>query len=706
MKTILRLVALVTVVLFIGGQQRARAFLAGNGNPPVTVSFSNQDPTGGPVIITGGNFGDGANIKTVRVQCDVLAGGVVPRPPTYPNGQFLDVLSVTPTVLTVNARAYDAGTYSCRVENMGGSASVAFGQLHINSTTSPSAICTGSTIRGWYRTTDVLCSGVACNDGDLITQFTDLSGQGTHATCAGTARPTYHTVSTGTCNGVPCLGSQPVALFNGSTNVCNAAGTLGSTTNMAEWVVGRQIAHVASSAYAAVAAPSGTFFQVVDTSAVAVACAGVGLGGVTVNTGTPFQASFYNDTGTALKGCAVDNQVPNTTAASNAISGGNTPAFTIGGSNGVNTNAEIAEFVVCNVPYDATKWFNMAQYASLRYALPGPNPIAATNLGDNGGGLRVHGAQFVPGATIAVSGSVLGTTTATVNSSTSIQVVVPPGALARANYTATITNPDGSIGTLNLGVHVVSQTTDPNTICNGDGVFRLEGWWDSDDLTYQTCATAGCPSGTKISSDIDKSFFDADMIQATSGSQPVLTLADPAYTFAGKTHNSWTWDGTAAFFQTPILGNSVNPYGFWTLGIAKENGASSGILYGISGGAVELSEKWSAGSGKASCFAQSGAAGTATNAANINGVVTAVACDIPAGTNPTIGISLGNGAYTTTATTVTQVTSTSLRQDLGAFRNGGTYYKGTATQVIKLAANPGATILGKLETWAQGYNAP
>lgn len=688
-------------------ERSADARRNGSGIVPIVSSISNQDINGGPVIFLGSNFGDGVHANSVVVWCAVKSDGGRPQPPMFPTREYMTVQSITLTQLTAFAFAgYDAGTYDCFVENNTGDATVARQQFSISATSLPSssAICGASGIRAWYTAASTLCGGVACTNGQSIDTFVDLSGSGYNIAPTGTARPTYLSQSAGTCNGVPCFGSQPVISCNGTSNnaVTNSV-SLGSTTNLAAWLVAREITHVASAIYAGVETPSGTFYQFQDTSSTQAGCGGISPGVFNI-ANYPFQISLYNDTGTTLKGCNVNNSTPITTAVNGTVGSGSTQV-SLCASNGQPANGEIAEFYLCNIAYDQTKWAASAKYLSLKYSLQPPKPVAATNVADVGGVQRLNGVGFVPGMTMSISG-IMGTTTTVVNSGTSAQYVVPAGTYADGNYNGLLTNPDGTTASMNGTVPVRPVTTDPNTICGQTGIAYLEGWWDADDLNWQTCVTAGCPSGTKISTVVDKSFYGADMIQATSGNQPVLTIADSSYTYLGTPHNSWTFDGTAAFFQAG-LHNSTNPYGFWALSAQKENGASSGIVYGISGGAIESDMKFNAGSGKVSCFNQSGAAATATYATNLNGVVAATSCSIPAGANPTIVVNVGNsGSPVSQTSTCSALTSTSSTQDLGAFRGGGTYYKGTQNTVVKLNADPGSTIKSQLETFMQTRNCP
>lgn len=695
----------IVALIAIAARTDAQSILAGPwslvATPPTLSSISSQDTSGGPVVITGAGFKSGA-----RVWCNA-GNNLIPKPigfvpVSFINGGGTQIVANLGGAGAQSQAPFTAGTYNCEVLNPDGGRASAIGQagLVIANTSLPTTCLSG--LRRWYRSTDVTCAGTTCTDGaTTVDKWTDKSGNGWDLTASGTARGTYHATSIGTCNGVPCFGSQPTIECNGTTNkFSSAAGTNGSTTSAAMWVVYRLTSSSVNTviSYRIGGATNPVFSITAGATKPAASWNGVNATSNTaVAVGNPLQVAGWVVGGTSVNSSTDASNPFVTTAAATAIPATGTDTFSIcvDLSGSVFVPVESVEVVESNDAYDATKWQCMAEYFSLRYALPQPVTVATTtvNPGQNTF-VRFHGSsagQFVTGMTFSSSDLGIASTAVTVNDAMSAEVTLPAFTASTGSYSFELTNPDGASVSANHILKVDNSIRTPLT-CAGS---KVAAWFDGDDTSEMTCDTAGCPNGTHASAITDRSYDDYDMGTASSGAEPLLNVPDANF---GTGHNGFTFDGAARFFRiSPLTHTGAAPIGDTLLAhlntagstvTALQHNSSFAINYNTVNGKPTLS---AAGS----VLTWSGA----TTALVTRNVYVSMA----SGATPALAVNVSNG----TANTLTAAGSAAapVEISLGAGVSGTNFWNGDVAQLVMYNNTLTSGEQSCIETWAQSYGA-
>lgn len=676
----LRYVLLLLIVLLaVCFQHESVALLVGNGAVPMITSITGQDTGGGQITITGTGFGAGStNLNAVHVWCDTLTSSARPAPP---NREFLPIISLSSTQIVAFAGTYDAGTYDCRIENLGGATDSAPQSLKITATSDPSVVF-GAQLDAWWRSD----SGVSLSGG-VVGQWTDKTSHAYIIGATGTGRPTYNTSSSN-------FGSFPSITFNGTTNALSLATSvsLGSTTQECMFIVYREVTNATNRVYFDMStAAAATVYrlqsngtnpptpQFVDT-------AGTATQPNTVTVGTP--AQFYACVNSSGHNLAINNSTPTTTTFTDTVAS-TSMSVTIGATSGLASfsNIEVVEaFLVSGAP-TTTQLANVAAYENLRYNLGSPQPTLVTNIPTTGGGYRVKGTNFLNGATLAVSNGLESVTTAGFNSSTSIESTVGAGTYALGTYDVTVTNPDGGNITLVNSLRVTS-VADPMVIAG----LSVIGWYDFD-APYVTL------SGSFVTGLIDRSYIN-DMIQNTGGDQATYNATDAVY----SGHASATFNGTSTFvFDGSASADSGTAT--WLQTISNFDSANTNVGNAITDFSNGQFSEARNQNGVPNCNRSTI---TAAWGSTQSGAARSVTCSVPTGANPTITLNVSNGIAITASGTANAV-NTSRILTMGARYNGSTvniFYKGTISKVVVLNATPNSTQRGQFETWAQQYGAP
>ena len=530
--------------------------------PPTDIEATGVGTGGGSGTITGANFVSGAT-GSVNIN-------------GTPTSLTITFVSSTSLTYVLPAGSYTAGKWNLTVTNPDGQSDTD-PIFQISSSTAPD-VQFGTDLKAWWRSD--LNTLTPNTNGALVTSWTDKSGNNNTLTASGSQRPTLTTVDS-QFNNLASL------TFDGVANtLLNATINTGNTTDFAVFIVVREVSHINNGAYVSLVDHGAVHLLTIqaDTSnpskPVLSATEATVTQAMAVTSGFQVYAIKHNTTGVTFQfSIAVNNGTAGSSTASGGIAAG-TQTISIGshnaGADGF-ANIKVPEiFVVGRNPSNADL-AAVAQYFQLEYQLnPSPSIThgGVSHIDTTGSsGFRIQGSNFVSGCTVTASDPVLGTivsnVTATLVSSTVIDVPVPSGSYALGNYNVQVTNPDG--GTVIASSELtVTATDDPMSIA---GIACI-GWWESDS---GVTLTGGSPN--KISAWADKSGLGQTFSQGTDANRPTTTASDAHF----NNQRSFTWTaGSSTYLKCTAFslngGSTILGFG----AVRVTGNAAAGTIWGYS----------------------------------------------------------------------------------------------------------------------------
>lgn len=626
-------------------------FMFPQGTPPVITSATNVGTAGGSSSVVGTGFVNGCTASVT------ISGTVTPLSVSFIDSAHLTVALAPGT--------YAAGTWMLTITNPNGQQD-AEPVFVITTVINPMTIF-GATLRAQY------IAGQAVTSAGKVTSIPDNTGLGNTLTQATSAnQPTYN-ASDPTYNGLPSVNHSAAS----SQHMTAAALTLGGGGKIYLYA-GFKTASSGSNQFLA-SYDSGVYGMA------AIGSTGVPFTGV----GTPASwGSSVSGIGSILVGgfdvasggvtyISIDNETP-VTGAQGSVAPSTGRVLDIGALSASSSfyNGSWCEMGILSALPTSGQAIQLQQYMNLTYNIVPPITFtASTNVSPAGGGIRITGGGFLPGATLTGSAG-MGAITVTKVTPTLIEATIPA---ATANqYDVSIINPDGQSLTVANGINVTT-TADPMTIFG----LLVQGW-------YENLVTL---NGSTVAAWLDKSLLGRDYLQATSANQPVFNASDANF----NGHPSLTGNGTTQQMVSNTFNGVSFTAGIVVLNVVRRNSGTGTVFYFNTQQPPWLNFPTTAP--QFEC--QGGTSAVVTWGSAITGTQNIV-CVAPSGAGVT-SISVANG------TPVASTGSTAGQGVTGGFdlfnAAGGSQFNGSIACQVILNGIPTSGQLAAWETYAQGLGA-